>query len=111
MAKDSIQMNNLLHATNATPFANISSSTNNLRVANRMDALLLFLKSCKGSFCRQSWANLFPYGEVKSLDQALDPKYDSYFDALPRVHYDNCAEGFHLEVCLKITAHGNWTDA
>lgn len=43
------------------------------------------------------WEAIFPYGEATSLKEALDPRFDDYFDDLPKVHYDSCRQGFVLE--------------
>lgn len=91
-------MNNLLASVNAQgPNSPLDSSTTAGRVATRLDALTLYLKYCKGIRCRYSWTNIFPYKEATSMAEAMDPKFDSYFDALPRVRYNNCQFGFHLE--------------
>ncbi|EKD03024.1 arylsulfatase precursor [Trichosporon asahii var. asahii CBS 8904] len=64
------------------------------RVAERLDALLLVLKTCQGQQCREPWASLFPTGEVTSFADALDAGYDGYFQNLPRVKFDECALGY-----------------
>ena len=92
MKNDSVQMHNLLGKDS---FDSLNSTNSDAeRVATRLDALLLNLKTCQGSICRRLWYNLFPEGEVKSWSDALQPYWDTYFDALPRVHFDNCRNGF-----------------
>ncbi len=93
MKTDSVQMNNLL---GGSPFySQLNSSSGEAeRISSRLDSLLLSLKTCQGSICRRLWYNLFPEGEVQSLDEALEPHWDGYFDALPRVHFDNCRDGY-----------------
>lgn len=91
-------MHNLLADSNKEgPNAPLRTDTEAGRLATRLDALMLYLKFCKGIRCRYSWKNIAPYGDFTSLDEAMDPKYDSYFEGLPRVRYDNCKFGFYLE--------------
>ncbi|KAN0065354.1 hypothetical protein ACQY0O_001190 [Thecaphora frezii] len=104
MVKDPYQLDNLLAPSNGAntasvePFAVLRSATSRAhRLATRFDTLLLNLKNCKGASCRQLWRNLFPHGEVQSLEHALSPKYDDYFDAVPRLHYSSCQPGFRRE--------------
>lgn len=97
---DHVQMNNLISSLNEdvnTAYFKAETSQS-LRIASRMDALLLYLKSCKGVGCRFSWNHLFPYGEVTSLYQALDSKYDEYFDRLPKVELQGCDNGYRRKL-------------
>lgn len=64
------------------------------RVAERLDALLLVLKTCRGETCAHPWPALFPGGAVGELADALDAKYDAFFAGLPRVRFDECALGY-----------------
>ncbi|CEL11050.1 hypothetical protein ASPCAL14157 [Aspergillus calidoustus] len=61
---------------------------------NRLDALLLVLKSCAGVTCIKPWAELHPDGSVESLSDALSPKYDSFYESLPKVSYSVCEDGY-----------------
>lgn len=58
-----------------------------LKLIDRLDALLVVLKRCRGDACRLPWQQLFPQGRVKSLHDALNPKYDEYFSSLPKFSY------------------------
>ncbi|KAI1377251.1 putative arylsulfatase [Hypoxylon crocopeplum] len=68
------------------------------RVAARLDALLLVLKTCAGEPCRRPWAQLHPAGDVRSLADALAPRYDAFYDEERHrgagVKYAYCANGF-----------------
>ncbi|KAI8960102.1 putative arylsulfatase [Daldinia sp. FL1419] len=67
------------------------------KVAARLDALVLVLKTCAGATCRRPWAELHPEGSVRTLADALEPQYDSFYDAqarAARVEYAYCANGF-----------------
>ncbi|KAL3471218.1 Six-hairpin glycosidase-like protein [Aspergillus californicus] len=65
---------------------------------NRLDALLLVLKSCQGSTCISPWAELHPDGSVDNLSDALDSQYDEFYAGLPRVEFDVCASGYIVDV-------------
>ncbi|KAL3456688.1 Six-hairpin glycosidase-like protein [Aspergillus heterothallicus] len=64
------------------------------KLLNRLDALLLVLKSCTGSTCIKPWTELHPDASVESLSDALNPKYDSYYKSLPKVSYSVCEDGY-----------------
>lgn len=93
MKTDPVQMSNLLKDV---PFYGGLNSSNSReeKMAARLDSLLLSLKTCQGSLCRRLWYNLFPEGEVQNFGDALQSRWDSYFDELPRVHFDSCRDGF-----------------
>lgn len=62
---------------------------------------MLVLKTCKGSTCadpyselvRSSRENHSPY--VPGFQHLLDPNFDDYFTRLPKVHFKECALGYH----------------
>lgn len=60
------------------------------KVLHHLDALLLVLKSCAGEECRQPWTQLHPNGQIHSLLEALDEKFDDKYKGLPRVNYSKC---------------------
>lgn len=68
-----------------------NSSTEAARLTSRLNGLMLLLKSCIGDSCRAPWTILHPDGSVRTLAEALDPRYDLYYSSLPSVHYDACA--------------------
>lgn len=73
-----------------TPIA-ANSSTEAARLTSRLNGLMLLLKTCIGDSCRAPWTVLHPDGTVKTLAEALDPRYDLYYSSLPSVHYEACA--------------------
>lgn len=95
MLKDPYQMNNLLD--DVSEYGALNSTRKAHRIAKRLDALTLSLKRCAGEECRVLWRRLFPQGEVGNLEESLQAKYDGYFDALPRVHFDDCELGFFAD--------------
>jgi N-acetylglucosamine-6-sulfatase len=66
-------------------------------VIDRLDALLLVLKSCKGATCTDPWKVLHPHGDVDSLSVALKPKYDRFYKAQPKVSFTKCEMGYIAE--------------
>lgn len=67
------------------------------KVIPRLDALLLVLKSCKGSSCSQPWASLHPWGDVGSLKNALAPEYDDFYERQTKVEYSRCEMGYIVD--------------
>ncbi|CZR67236.1 related to arylsulfatase [Phialocephala subalpina] len=65
------------------------------KVASRLDALLLVLKSCKGDSCIEPWLSLHPQGDVSTLTQALNSKYDEFYERQEvKVKYTKCELGY-----------------
>jgi hypothetical protein len=65
---------------------------------SRLDALLLVLKSCKGQVCREPWKTLHPEGSVWCLEDALDSRFDHFYEIeQTRVVYDHCENGYVIE--------------
>ncbi|KAJ5290722.1 uncharacterized protein N7443_010975 [Penicillium atrosanguineum] len=67
------------------------------QAVNRLDALLLVLKSCQGGTCIEPWNVLQPENPVRSFRDALDKHYDAFYRAQPRVSFDWCAAGHIVE--------------
>jgi N-acetylglucosamine-6-sulfatase len=65
---------------------------------NRLDGLLLVLKTCIGDACREPYRELFPSGKVYRLSQALEPRFDAYFAGLPKVRFSECALGYQARL-------------
>ncbi|RYP53175.1 hypothetical protein DL768_001768 [Monosporascus sp. mg162] len=65
------------------------------KLISRLDALLLTLKTCKGVSCRRPWSTLHPRGDVLSLEQAMDPKFDEFYaEGQNKVSFSACVGGF-----------------
>ncbi|PLN80394.1 Arylsulphatase [Aspergillus taichungensis] len=64
------------------------------KVLDRLDALLLVLKSCQGPTCIKPWNVLHPDGGVASLKDALEPQYDKFYNDQPKVSYSACEGGY-----------------
>jgi N-acetylglucosamine-6-sulfatase len=67
-------------------------------IVDRLDALMMVLKSCKGDACRNPWDMLHPDGKVKSLKDALTHEFDGFYGEQPKVKFDECAMGYIREV-------------
>ncbi|CAG9989199.1 unnamed protein product [Clonostachys byssicola] len=65
-----------------------------LRMITRLDALLMVLKSCKVETCRKPWKVLHPDGDVGNLDDALDSKFDTFYQAQAKVAFSRCEPGY-----------------
>lgn len=94
-----------------------------LTLVSRLDALLVVLKTCKGRECTHPWEVLHPplaagrsgdggsyedlededededgyHGEVQSLKEALDPKFDGFYAKAGRVRWERCEEAYVRE--------------
>ncbi|KAI0023547.1 arylsulfatase [Xylariomycetidae sp. FL0641] len=92
MDADPAQMDNLLASTAASE--KLMAKRPLPAVLSRLDALLLVMKTCAGATCRAPWRQLHPFGDVDSLADAISPEFDPYYDTLPRVEFDFCADGY-----------------
>ena len=98
--------------TNLHPAAPAENSTTNVyvqgmntllgrpteRVVSRLDALVLVQKTCKADICREPWLQLHPDGKVSTLMDALDEKYDGFYEnaySVGKVGWKQCYTGYH----------------
>lgn len=64
----------------------------------RLDGLLLVLKSCKARSCTHPWETLHPAGDVKDLHDALDARYDKFYELeQEKVEFSKCEKGYIIE--------------
>jgi N-acetylglucosamine-6-sulfatase len=68
------------------------------RLQPRIDALLMVLKTCKGEVCIKPWNTLHPQGNVKTLEGAMESRYDTFYASQPKVSFEGCASGQIREV-------------
>ena len=74
------------------------STTTLKHVMPRLDALLMVLKTCKGRQCTHPWEELHPDGDVEDLHDAMEEKYDEFYEhKMERVVFDQCEKGYILE--------------
>lgn len=88
LRSDPYQLTNLYNTTgsiNGWPISTISS---------RLNALLLTLKRCKGRVCTRPWEKLHPGGQVKNLKDALNNKYNAFYEQQQhQVTFSECGKG------------------
>lgn len=66
-------------------------------VVNRLDALMMVLKSCKGGTCVEPWKVLHPQGDVASLSDALRVRFDAFYEEQVKVAFDRCELGYLVD--------------
>ncbi|KAJ4207506.1 hypothetical protein NW767_002758 [Fusarium falciforme] len=103
---DPYQINNLLPSgANATgmPIVDYAKSKARidghslLRVVSRLDALMMVMKSCRGETCIKPWNVLHPKGDVNTLEDALQGKYDDFYMRSAKensVSFSMCTQGY-----------------
>lgn len=67
------------------------------KVIPRLDALLLVLKSCQGQTCIRPWDVLHPEGNVETIVDALNVKYDEFYNVQSKVSFSRCEFGYILD--------------
>lgn len=91
----SMPFGNMKAASSSCENINFHNTSALLPLVHRLDSLLMVLKTCVGRQCTHPWESLFPLGEVFSLSQALNPKYDDFFEErVERVRYSKCERGY-----------------
>jgi hypothetical protein len=95
---DPYQLNNLYPTTSHAGINETRILGRSLNQAiNRLDALLMVLKSCQGVTCIQPWDVLQPVDPVSTLQHALNKEYDGFYGAQPQVSFDWCDSGYIVE--------------
>lgn len=98
MQRDPHQLNNLLDADNAKAATHFTIAGRSLdEIVIRLDALVLVLKSCKREACTHPWRVLHPEGDVDSLTDSLQKRYDAFYAEQPKVSFSRCERGFIKE--------------
>lgn len=64
------------------------------QIHDRIDSLLMVLKSCKGETCRSPWDTLHPDDAVGSIKDALRPKFDDFYKEQPKIGFSSCQLGY-----------------
>lgn len=68
------------------------------KVLPRLDTLLMVTKSCKGHTCVHPWSVIHPAGNVKTLEGALNKRYDKFYASVSEsVSFKKCELGYILE--------------
>lgn len=70
-----------------------------MQLLNRLDALLLVLKSCRAETCRDPWRILHPHDKsVQTLADALHHKYDAHYAQFRKVQYEECLAYYNTAI-------------
>ena len=80
---DQYEMNNLVD----------SEDPYHKRAFTRLNAILMVTKSCEKGSCRDPWSVFDLPGrreKLKDFEDAMNPKYDTFFDKFPRVAFGEC---------------------
>ncbi|KAG2489558.1 hypothetical protein HYH03_012009 [Edaphochlamys debaryana] len=64
------------------------------RLVARLDAALTVLSYCTGPLCRNPFAAIHPAQGIFTLDQAMDPRFDSLYAGFTRFAYRRCARHY-----------------
>lgn len=54
----------------------------------------MVLKTCKDRVCTHPWESLHANGEVGTLVQALDERFDTFYAKQPRMWFAGCPLGY-----------------
>ena len=95
MKHDPGQLRNLLSADRTVADATLGRGLE--QVVDRLDALMMVLKSCKGRTCVDPWSTIHPQGDVRSLTDALSPRFDAFYEQQPKVGFSKCELGYIIE--------------
>lgn len=87
-------MNNLYSTSSSSSSSQRLLGTNIELVINRLDALMMVLKSCKGGTCVEPWKVLHPQGDVTSLSDALKVRFDAFYKEQVKVSFNRCELGY-----------------
>ena len=66
-------------------------------VLTRLNALVMVLKTCRGTTCSRPWESLHPDGSIWTLKQALDPRLDSFYHDQPQMWFLDCPSAYFAE--------------
>ncbi|KAM0353013.1 hypothetical protein ACHAPU_001899 [Fusarium lateritium] len=88
------QLNNLFPKGGQETASATLLETTTRQVLNRLDALMLVLKSCKGNTCIEPWKTLHPKDDVVNLKDALRKEFDGFYEEQVKVRFDRCEAGY-----------------
>lgn len=64
------------------------------QIVPRLEALIMVLKTCKDQSCTQPWEVIHPDKTVKSLEAALNGRFDKFYAEQPRMWFKGCPLGY-----------------
>lgn len=63
----------------------------------RLDSLMMVMKSCRGQSCVQPWNTLHPEGDVETLEDALQPRFNAFYEDQVKVIFTKCEAGYIID--------------
>ncbi|KAL7938806.1 alkaline-phosphatase-like protein [Trichoderma chlorosporum] len=100
MKADPGQLRNLLSSKGSYTGATIAINNKQWplkNVVDRLDALMMVLKSCKQQSCSHPWKSLHPSGDVQNFYDALSAGYDEFYSEQVKVSFTSCEGGYIVE--------------
>ncbi|KAL1888397.1 hypothetical protein Sste5346_009605 [Sporothrix stenoceras] len=95
LVQDPFEVRNLLGTNHTDLAASLRIADRPIQpIVNRLNALVVVLKTCARDTCREPWKALHPQGDVASLHQALNAKFDDFYATQPRVYFTKCEIGY-----------------
>lgn len=94
--KDPYQLVNLFEDETAASAYSLGGRTFD-QIVDRLDALMMVLKSCKAKSCQKPWKALHPGGDISTLKDALHHAFDTFYRSQPKVSFTSCELGYMLE--------------
>jgi N-acetylglucosamine-6-sulfatase len=55
------------------------------------------LKTCKGRACTHPWEKIHPNSNVHSLRDAVNPKFDTFYEAQEKLYWTQCEQAYVRE--------------
>ncbi|CAH0045966.1 unnamed protein product [Clonostachys solani] len=96
LKEDSGETRNLLAEEHSSAYYTLAGRSFD-QIVPRLDALMMVLKSCKGRSCIEPWRELHPSGDVTSLLDSLEAKFDAFYDHQPKVSFAKCEVAYFRE--------------
>ncbi|KAM3422102.1 Arylsulfatase [Cercospora zeina] len=77
--------------------SNVRRTYSIARILDRLDTLIMVLKSCTGRSCTHPWEILHPRRDVRSLKDAMRDTFDVFYAKQQKVKFDRCEKGYILD--------------
>lgn len=74
----------------------------------RLDALLSALSHESGAVLVNPWPIIHPDGSATSLREALNPRYDDYYRALPKFKFLSCLDHYATGMVANVAKDQPW---
>jgi N-acetylglucosamine-6-sulfatase len=99
LTTDPYQITNIYPSSASASSAPLILGLPLFKVLPRLDALLMVTKSCKGHTCTHPWEVIHPQGDVTTLADALDERFDAFYlnEVASRIKFEKCELGYIVE--------------